>query len=143
MRDVVPICLRLPPREIAYVKFLFESYEGVAVVRTLDRRAATLVVLAAPDFAAEAHAVVETLIAVTIIYMALENVIHAAMDKIGGDIARRWIIAFAFGIVHGFGFSFALRETLQFAGDHLLTALFGFNLGVEIGQLAALVVLIP
>jgi len=63
MRDVVPICLRLPPREIAYVKFLFESYEGVAVVRTLDRRAATLVVLAAPDFAAEAHAVVETLIA--------------------------------------------------------------------------------
>jgi len=37
--------------------------------------------------------------------------------------------------VHGFGFSFALRETLQFAGDYLLTALFGFNLGVEIGQL--------
>jgi hypothetical protein len=32
-------------------------------------------------------------------------------------------------VVHGFGFSFALRESLQFAGDHLLTALFGFNLG--------------
>jgi HupE / UreJ protein len=45
--------------------------------------------------------------------------------------------------VHGFGFSFALRDTLQFAGDHLLTALFGFNVGVEIGQLAVLVVLIP
>ncbi len=86
---------------------------------------------------------VETLIAVTIIYMALENVVHAAMDKIGGDVARRWIIAFAFGIVHGFGFSFALRETLQFAGDHLLTALLGFNLGVEIGQLAVLLVLVP
>src|SRR5206468_7051516 len=42
MRDVVPIYLSLPPREIAYVKFVFESYEGVAVVRTLDRRAATL-----------------------------------------------------------------------------------------------------
>ena len=85
---------------------------------------------------------VETLIAVTIVYMALENIIHAAMDK-AGDVARRWIVAFAFGIVHGFGFSFALRETLQFAGDHLLTALFGFNLGVEIGQLAVLIVLIP
>jgi hypothetical protein len=63
MRDVVPICLRLPPREIAYVKFLFESYEGVAVVRTLDRRAALLVVLAAADFVAQVHTVVETLVA--------------------------------------------------------------------------------
>jgi hypothetical protein len=45
--------------------------------------------------------------------------------------------------VHGFGFSFALRETLQFAGNHLLTALFGFNVGVEIGQLAALLLLVP
>ena len=45
--------------------------------------------------------------------------------------------------MHGFGFSFALRESLQFAGDHLLTALLGFNLGVEIGQIAVLLVLIP
>ena len=63
MGDVVPICLALPPREIAYVKFLFESYEGVALVRTLDRRAATLVVLAVPDFEAEARAVVAGLVA--------------------------------------------------------------------------------
>jgi hypothetical protein len=62
-RDVVPIYLDLPPREIAYVKFVFESYEGVAVVRTLDRQAATLVVLAAPDFEAEARAVVAGLVA--------------------------------------------------------------------------------
>jgi hypothetical protein len=79
---------------------------------------------------------VETLIAITIIAMALENIF-------GGDLSRRWIIAFAFGIVHGFGFSFALRESFQFAGDHLLTALIGFNLGVEIGQLLVLVILIP
>lgn len=86
---------------------------------------------------------VETLIAVTILLMGLENIVQAATDKVGGDVARRWIVAFAFGIVHGFGFSFALHETLQFAGDHLLTALFGFNLGVEIGQLAVLLVLVP
>jgi hypothetical protein len=61
--DVVPIFLRLPPREIAFVKFVFESYEGVAVVRTLDRRAALLVVLAVPDFEAEARAVVASLVA--------------------------------------------------------------------------------
>ncbi|HEY2135994.1 MAG TPA: HupE/UreJ family protein [Xanthobacteraceae bacterium] len=86
---------------------------------------------------------VETLIAVTIVYMALENIVVAAAGKRDSDISRRWIIAFAFGIVHGFAFSFALRETLQFAGDYLLVALFGFNLGVEIGQLAVLLVLVP
>jgi hypothetical protein len=79
---------------------------------------------------------VETLIAVSIVYMALENVI-------GGNITRRWIIAFVFGLVHGFGFSFALRETLQFAGTHLVTSLLSFNLGVELGQLAVLAVLVP
>lgn len=63
VRDVVPIYLHLAPREIAYVKFVFESYEGVAVVRTLDRHAATLVVLAAPDFEAEARAVIAGLTA--------------------------------------------------------------------------------
>ncbi len=87
---------------------------------------------------------VETLIAVTIVAMALENIVYSALGKnAGSGIPRRWMIAFAFGIVHGFGFSFALRETLQFAGDHLLTSLLAFNIGVEIGQLAVLLVLIP
>jgi hypothetical protein len=79
---------------------------------------------------------IEFLIAVTIIYMALENIV-------GSNISRRWIMAFAFGLVHGFGFSFALREQLQFAGDHLVSSLLGFNVGVEIGQIAVLLVLVP
>jgi len=87
---------------------------------------------------------IETLIAVTIVYMALENIVQAALGRdFGRDVSRRWIIAFGFGIVHGFGFSFALREQLQFAGDHLLTSLLAFNIGVEIGQIAVLLVLIP
>ena len=45
------------------------------------------------------------------------------------------MIAFGFGLVHGFGFSFALRETLQFAGTHMLASLLSFNVGVELGQL--------
>ena len=48
--DVEPIFLSVPREEIAYVKFVFESYEGVAVTRTLDRHAALLAVLVAPDF---------------------------------------------------------------------------------------------
>ena len=61
--DVVPIYLALPPREIAYVKFVFESYEGVATVRTLDRHRATLVVLTTADFERVARAVVASLAA--------------------------------------------------------------------------------
>jgi hypothetical protein len=79
---------------------------------------------------------VEALIAASIVYMALENIV-------GPHLRRRWTITFAFGLVHGFGFSFALRETLQFAGSHLLTSLLSFNLGVELGQLAVLAVLVP
>ena len=55
---------------------------------------------------------------------------------------RRWLITFLFGLVHGFGFSFALRETLQFAGGHLLTSLLAFNLGVEFGQLLVIGLLV-
>jgi hypothetical protein len=80
---------------------------------------------------------IETLIAISIVYMALENIVG------GSSVQRRRIITFGFGLIHGFGFSFALRETLQFAGSHLLTSLLSFNLGVELGQLLVLVLLIP
>jgi hypothetical protein len=80
---------------------------------------------------------IETLIAVSIVYMALENIVG------GISVHRRWIITLAFGLVHGFGFSFGLRQTLQFAGSHLLASLLSFNLGVELGQLLVLVSIIP
>ena len=80
---------------------------------------------------------IETLIAISIVYMALENIVGA------GTVRRRWMITFGFGLVHGFGFSFALRENLQFAGSHLLTSLLAFNVGVEMGQLLVLALLVP
>ena len=80
---------------------------------------------------------IETLIAMSIVYMALENIVG------GIGVRRRWMITFGFGLVHGFGFSFALRQTLQFAGSHLLTSLLSFNTGVELGQLLVLALLIP
>src|SRR5262249_7432719 len=64
---------------------------------------------------------IDTLIAVSIFYMALENIVYASLGN-EGAISRRWIIAFMCGLIYGFGFSFALRETLQFGGDHLLTS---------------------
>ncbi len=79
---------------------------------------------------------VETLIAASIVYMALENIV-------GANIERRWLITFGFGLIHGFGFSFVLRERLQFAGAHLLTSLLSFNLGVEFGQFFVLLIFVP
>lgn len=61
--DVVLLWLRVPRREIAYVKFVFESYEGVAVCRTLDPDEAIVVVIAVPDFADDARRVIEALAA--------------------------------------------------------------------------------
>lgn len=79
---------------------------------------------------------IETVIAVSIVYMAIENII-------GGDFRHRWMLAFGFGLIHGFGFSFALQETLQFAGGHLFASLLSFNIGVEIGQLMVILLLVP
>ena len=80
---------------------------------------------------------IETLIATSIVYMALENIVG------GATVQRRWMITFGFGLVHGFGFSFALRQTMQFAGSHMLASLLSFNVGVELGQLLVLALMIP
>jgi hypothetical protein len=79
---------------------------------------------------------VEMAIAVSIVYMALENIVNA-------NLRRRWIIAGLFGLVHGFGFADVLSQQLQFAGSNLLIALFSFNLGIEIGQLLVLCAFVP
>jgi hypothetical protein len=79
---------------------------------------------------------VETLIALSIVYMALENIV-------GASLRRRWIIAGLFGLVHGFGFADTLSEQLQFAGSNLLISLLSFNIGIEIGQLAVLCAFVP
>lgn len=79
---------------------------------------------------------VETVIAASIVYMALENII-------GVDVGRRILLTGLFGLVHGFGFSYGLQENLQFAGTHLLGSLFAFNLGIEIGQILVVVFMLP
>ena len=79
---------------------------------------------------------VETWIAISILYMAFENII-------GANLRRRWVITFGFGLIHGFGFSFLLRQTLQFAGSHFTTSLLAFNVGVELGQLLVLLLTVP
>ncbi|PCH61082.1 MAG: hypothetical protein COC19_05105 [SAR86 cluster bacterium] len=79
---------------------------------------------------------IETLIALSIVYMAFENIVGAKLE-------HRWMVTFGFGLVHGFGFSFLFTDTLQFAGGHLFTSLLAFNIGVELGQLLVLLLVLP
>lgn len=78
---------------------------------------------------------VEPLIALSIAWVGVENFLVE-------DASRRWRITLPFGLVHGFGFAGALRE-LGLARAEVPAALFGFNLGVEAGQVAVLALLLP
>lgn len=78
---------------------------------------------------------VESAIALSVVLAALNNVwplVHG----------RRWLVAFAFGLIHGFGFASVLAD-LGLPRDALLLALVGFNVGVELGQMAIIAAFLP
>lgn len=124
------LCLVIPFRRLRALVAIITAFT-VAHSITLIASASGL----APD-ALWFPPLIEVLIALSIVYMAFENIV-------GPKLERRWIIAFAFGLVHGFGFSFILRNAMQFAGTHLATSLVAFNVGVELGQLVVLAIAIP
>jgi hydrogenase/urease accessory protein HupE len=78
---------------------------------------------------------IESLIALSIAYIAIENFT-------GKSFVNRWKITFLFGLVHGFGFSNILRE-MELTRKTLAISLFSFNAGVEVGQLAFVCVVSP
>ena len=82
--------------------------------------------------------IVEPLIAASIVFVGIENLLH-------GDIptARR-VVAFGFGLIHGFGFASALREAGIGSGTGgIVLPLFSFNLGVELGQIMVAALALP
>jgi hypothetical protein len=78
---------------------------------------------------------VESIIAASVVIAALNNVFPLFSE-------RRWVMAFGFGLVHGFGFASVLSD-LGLPQDALVLALVGFNLGVEGGQLAIVAAFLP
>ena len=78
---------------------------------------------------------VESVIAASVVVAALNN-IRGTVDK------RRWVMAFVFGLIHGFGFASVLAD-LGLPQNALVLALIGFNGGVELGQLAIVAVFLP
>ncbi len=74
--------------------------------------------------------------------IALSIALVAAQAFLGLRERRRWLVAAAFGLVHGFGFAGALHE-LELSSSGMVTALFGYNAGVELGQLAIVLAIAP
>lgn len=100
-----------------------------ALAHSITLTLATLQVIALPS------RWVESAIAVSVVVAALNNIFPAVLT-------RRWMAAFGFGLIHGFGFASVLAD-LELPQSVLLLALVGFNLGVEIGQMAIVAVFLP
>ena len=75
--------------------------------------------------------------------IALSIALAAAEAFTGRFERQRWMIATGFGLVHGFGFAAALLELDLSSSADMAKALFGYNLGVELGQLAIVLVVAP
>jgi HupE / UreJ protein len=91
--------------------------------------------LAALGFVSLPSRLVESAIALSVVLAALNNIVPLFNR-------RRWLVAFGFGLIHGFGFASVLAE-LGLPQDTLVLSLVGFNLGVEAGQLAIVIAFLP
>ena len=89
--------------------------------------------LAALGFVHVPQAPVEAVIALSIVFVAAE-IVHGWQGREGIAAQAPWIVAFTFGLLHGFGFAGALSE-IGLPQGHIPLALLFFNLGVEAGQL--------
>ena len=108
---------------------VFKIVTSFTVAHSITLSLAALGVIALPS------RLVESAIAASVVLAALNNL----WPLVGG---RRWVVAFAFGLIHGFGFAGVLME-LGLPRDALVLALVGFNLGVEAGQLTIVAAFLP
>jgi len=109
---------------------LVKIVTAFTVAHSVTLALAVLDVVQVPD------RLVEAVIALSIAAVAAENLFLSPV------VARRWMVSFAFGLVHGFGFSAALRE-LGLPAQGLVLSLLGFNAGVEAGQALVVAIALP
>jgi len=110
-------------------KNLVKMVTAFTVAHSVTLALAALQIVLIPD------RLVESVIALSIVYIAVENFLIESSDE-------RWIITFVFGLMHGFGFAGVLRE-LGLPTEGLVASLVSFNIGVEIGQILILVLVFP
>lgn len=110
-------------------------HEVLWVVTSFTAAHSVTLSLAALGWISLPSRLVESAIALSVMLAAANN-LWPLVEK------RRWMVAFCFGLIHGFGFASVLAE-LGLPADALLLSLIGFNLGVEVGQLVIVAVFLP
>lgn len=108
---------------------VFRTVTAFTIAHSITLAVAALGLVVLPSW------LVESVIAGSIIVAALNNIWPVVMRRL-------WILAFAFGLIHGFGFASVLAD-LGLPQTALVASLLGFNLGVEIGQLAIVAITLP
>lgn len=110
----------------------------LAVITAFTITHSTTLVLSALDVISLNPVLTETLIAASIAYVGIENLVRK-------DQTHRWAVAGAFGLIHGAGFSGHLTELLRTMMDmgNIWAPLIGFNVGIELGQIVVIGVSIP
>src|SRR5262249_25521031 len=104
-----------------------------AIVTAFTAAHSITLALAVLDVVSPPPRVIEPLIALSIVYVGVRNLLHPDRGE------WRTMTAGVFGLIHGFGFAYALRDT-QLPRGHLAWSLVSFNLGVEVGQLGVVLV---
>ncbi|MEK6323289.1 MAG: HupE/UreJ family protein [Acidobacteriota bacterium] len=113
------------------------SFKDVAKIITSFTAAHSITLaLSTFDFVRIPPGAVEPLIAVSIVYVGLENIFRR-------ELKWRWLLTFGFGLVHGFGFASALRDLAVGSGASAAMPLLSFNLGVELGQMGVAAIALP
>jgi hydrogenase/urease accessory protein HupE len=116
---------------VSRLRAVVATVTAFTVAHSLTLSSAVLGLFALPT------AIVEPLIAASVVFVGLENLVRAKIDS-------RWRLTFAFGLIHGFGFAGALRELgIGAPGTSIAAPLGLFNAGVEIGQVSVAILLWP
>ncbi len=109
--------------------------EMVKIVSSFTVAHSITLLLAALDVVRVPPAITEAMIAASIVYVAAENYVLK-------EAKHRWALTFAFGLIHGLGFAGVLQERLE-GLDGIVLPVVSFNIGVELGQIAILLVAFP
>jgi HupE / UreJ protein len=117
------------PRLTGAAKEVLKVVTAFTLAHSITLSLAVLGVISLPS------RLVESAIAASVIFAALSN-LRGAVEL------KRWVMAFVFGLIHGFGFASVLVD-LGLPTNALVLALVGFNVGVELGQLAIVAVFLP
>lgn len=98
----------------------------------------TTLILSALEIISLPPILTESLIALSIVYVGIENVVRK-------ETKNRWIVAGSFGLIHGAGFSGHLTDILKgmLGSGNIWSPLIGFNIGIEAGQLVVIAIALP